>query len=496
MARQMLKNLAMLDDREVIGARHHSLDLWPVLLFVVHLAQGLAFSRLYPEHLFDPDILSYFVYFRNWLESTTALHGAAFFNQPKPLLVFGLGPLGDATLAFYCTAVASAALGTLVYLIGRRAFGQATAILWSLLLLLDPQKGFLTLKSSADLYLTVFLFAAIFFLLAGRRGAASVALLFSALVKPVTIPCAAVLLAGNGSRRRRWVYAAIPLLALPLTMLANVVLLGSALDPGQYLREFAMLRDGDSIQPAELVHFALWTQLVKTRFVSTAPLGIVGLFIWVARDRRRLESPLLVIPLLFLGGYLTLTAVTVYMPFFRFFWPLEVWFLGFLTYGIVEIAQRLAVGHRWGQAAVASVLLFFVVDDSVVKHLSYRDHFALPMEANMAFVNSSRAVLATQRAAGEHVLVPLAFQPYLMWELDARGPAEIATAEQAALHGSGTFPEWILHVPRGYVSQRAQDLVTQLIHDGGYEVRLTDGQASLLALPSAGRVEPAPSDAG
>jgi hypothetical protein len=480
----------MLDDGQLFGERRHALDAWPVVLFAVHLFHALLFSRLYPEHRFDPDILSYFVYFRSWLESDSVLHGAAFFNQPKPLLVFGLGPLGDVTWAFYCTAVVSALLGSVVYLVGRDAFGSSAGILWSLLLLLDPQKGFLTLKSSADLYLALFLFLAILLSLSARWRAASLCILLAALVKPVSIPCALYFLTVPGRRRQRWLCTLVPLLALPLTLLANQVLLGSSLDPGRYLGEFAALREGESINPAELVHFALWTQLVKTRFVSTAPLGVLGVFIWMARDRRRLTSPLLLMPLLFLGGYLGLAVVTPYMPFFRFFWPLEVWFLGFLTFGIVEVARRLATGHRWAQATAMGLLLIFVADDSLERHLSYRDHFALPMEANMAFVNSSRVMLQNQRLTGEHVLVPLAFQPYLMWALDTRSPNDIATAEQAALHAMGGRPEWILHVPSGYVSQRARELVDALIRDGGYEVRLSDEQGSLLALPTAGRSHP------
>src|SRR5262245_8430574 len=74
-----------------------------------------------------------------------------YFPIPKPLPVFVLGPLGNASWAFYCTALSSAFLGTLVYLVARHFFGQVSGLLLSLFLLLDPLKGALTLRSSADL---------------------------------------------------------------------------------------------------------------------------------------------------------------------------------------------------------------------------------------------------------------------------------------------------------------------------------------------------------
>jgi hypothetical protein len=72
-------------------------DWWPFALFSLHLAQSFAFARLYPQAVYDPDLLAYFIYFRNWLEHSTALHGIAYFTVPKPLPVFLLGPLADAS---------------------------------------------------------------------------------------------------------------------------------------------------------------------------------------------------------------------------------------------------------------------------------------------------------------------------------------------------------------------------------------------------------------
>ena len=83
-------------------------DLWPQTFFCLHAAHSVWYAGLYPHGVFDPDLLAYFVYFRNWLTHTSSLHEIDYFTVPKPLLVFGLGPLADASLAFMITAVASA----------------------------------------------------------------------------------------------------------------------------------------------------------------------------------------------------------------------------------------------------------------------------------------------------------------------------------------------------------------------------------------------------
>jgi hypothetical protein len=112
----------------------------------------LVFSWAYPLHRYDPDLLAYLTYFRNWASGDATLHAMAYFTAPKLLLVFTLGALGNPTAACACTALVSALLGTVVYLIARDAFGRPTALVASFFLLLDPSKAMLTLKSSADLY--------------------------------------------------------------------------------------------------------------------------------------------------------------------------------------------------------------------------------------------------------------------------------------------------------------------------------------------------------
>jgi len=463
------------------SARLRQWDWWVAGLFALHLAHPFVLTHWFPNQVFDADLLAYFVYFRNWLTHNTALFGVPYFTHPKPLLVFTLGPLANVWSAFCCSAIASAILGCLLYLIGRDAFGRTAGILFSLLFLADSSTSVLTLKSSADMYIAFFLFLTLYLCSRGRLAAASVSLFLSALIKPVTLPCALYFLAADARSKKAWCCFLFPFLAIPLTLWANQVLLGNALGSDSFFKEFAALRDSGPIATGDVVHFAFWTQLVKNRFVSTAPLGFLGVLVWLARDRRRLTSPLLLMPLLFVIGYFMLSIASPYMPFFRFFWPLELWFLGFLTVGILETARQLSRGQSWLKFAVAGLLLFFLADDLVVLQLRYRSLFAIPFEESMAFVNSARETLTKRPAAGERLLAPLAFLPYLMWELNDRG-STVITAEQATVNGDVSRPEWILDVPDIYANPRTRDFVAQLIREGNYRVWLTDGKAALLTL--------------
>jgi hypothetical protein len=195
-------------------------------------------------------------------------------------------------------------------------------------------------------------------------------------------------------------------------------------------------------------------------------------------------------PLLFVLGYLLLSRAVPYVPFFRYFWPLEVWFLGFLVFGILETARRLSGAQRWVRLTLAGVLLFFLTDDLLTCQLRYRQDFALPFEQSMAFVTSSRDMLARQVGAeAQQILAPLAFVPYLTWELNGpRRIERIIIAEHMAVNEATTRPEWILDMPEIYANPRTREIVAQLIKDGGYKVRLTDGKAALLSLSDASRL--------
>jgi hypothetical protein len=483
-----------------LGAAAWTRRLDPLLLgvLVANLAHAALFAWAYPQQRFDTDLVAYLVYFRNWAAGDPSLFGVRYFMHPKALLVFTLGPLGSVPAAFACTAVASAALGGLVYVISRDHFGRTAALFIAAFLLLDPSKAFLTLKSSADLYVALLLFAAIALSDRGRLLAAAACLLLAALVKPVALPCVAYFLTLPRGTPRRWLAAALPLLAIPLTLWANHALLGSLHGTDRFFEEFTALRGGDSVGPDSVLHFALWTQLVKQqRFAATAVWALIGMLMWLGADRRRLTSPLWLMPLLFLGGYLLLSVVSRFMPFFRFFWLLDVWFLMFLVYGIVEGTRRLAAGRRWVQVACAGFAFWLLADAGILRQIDYRRDIALSFERGMAFAAVAEPILQAHLQAPQRLQAPIALAPYFMWQLpEAARTHRIDTAEAGALEPPNDPPEWIVYVPDLYASAAAQNWVPDTIQHGSYHVVAGDGTAALLmrddVAPLAAALAPEP----
>jgi hypothetical protein len=446
-------------------------DPWPFVLAAAHLAHTLWYASLYPDGVHDPDLLAYFVYFRSWLEGSTALHDTAYFAVPKPLLVFVLGPLGSPAAAFAVSALGAAALGALVYLIGRDVFGRTAGILASALLLLDVDRATLALHASADFFVALFLYASIHAALGRRYVRAGVALALAALVKPVALPCLVHLLAVDGSERRRArIAAAIPLVAVPLTLLANHWLLGSPFAMQRALAGFAAMSDGTPMPAAELIRFVVWVELVKTLFVATAPLGVLGIVVWIGRDRRRLGHPFFLAPLALLGGYVGLAAVTPVVPYARFFWPIQVWFGCFVVFGMLETARHLAPSGRLGWG-VAAVLFVFLFDEQMSRQLAYRARFATPFQQAMCLVGDVDGVLATAHATGDSVLAPASLTPYLLWRSDEarRAPSRVRVAELEPATDGKTPPEWVLYVPRAFVRESTRAAVEALLASGLYQ---------------------------
>lgn len=471
----------------IVSARSAAFDRRAALIFALTLAQALALAHLYPGQRFDPDLLAYFTYFRNWVSDDRVLQQLPYFTAPKLLLVATLGPLADATLAFYCTMLVSATLGSVLYLLWRDHFGRTTAIAASLFLLVDPSKAMLTLRSSADLYLAFLLFLAVLLCDRGRVLAAATALLGAALVKPVAVPCAAYFLLAARPVRRRLLAVAIPLLAVPITLLGNHALLGDALGGTQFFAEFASMGGNAAIGWEGVIHYALWSQLVKARFLATASFGVVGILLWIDADRARLKQPLLLMPLLFLAGYLTLGLVTRFPPYFRYFWPLEIWFLPFIVFGALEGARRIAAGTRWLQRAIVAVVLVLLADSFVGRFIDYHRDYARPAEHAMRFADAAREILRAGRQPGSTVLVPLGLLPFMMWEFsDAARDRLVYTAEQVARDSTPLHPDWVLHIPGMYTDDGARTRVAAIIADGSLTIVMRDERAALLGPAGAG----------
>ena len=458
------------------GERARAWDGWATAFFALHLAQAAAVARAHPFLAWDTDLVAHLVYFRNWLAGSAGLHGAAFFPVPKPLLVFVLGPLGTPARAAVCSAVASAALGAVAYLLGRDVFGRAAGVLLAAFLLLDAEKVLLAARCKGDLFLALFLVLALWLAVRGRLLGAAVCLFLSVLVKPVTAPCALWFLAADAPPRRRWLAALLPLAALPLVLASNHALVGTSLGPARFFSAFTALQD-TPIGAAEVVHFVVWTQLVRHAFATTAPFGCVGLALWVARDRRRLASPMLVLPLLFLAGWILFAAVSPYAPFFRFYWPLQLWFLGFIVFGMLGTAAWLARGERRVAGAIAGALLVLLVADHVRAAAGYRDRLVAPFEHAMAFLGGASGTLRQERRPGETVVAPLAFVPYLMLALDVRDAGVVVPSGAP----DAERPDWLVWLPAP-----GDDTLAGLTADGGWEVRASDGRDALLARPRAG----------
>jgi hypothetical protein len=457
----------MADVRERAGVR----DWWPVALGGLHAAHTLWFGAVYPDVVYDPDLVAYFVYFRNWITGTTSLHDAAYFTVPKPLLVFLLGPLDSAQAAFAVSALTAGIFGALVYLIGRNVFDRTVGIVCSLMLLVDIDRATLTSRASADFFLALFLFASIHAALVRRYVWAGLAIALAALVKPVALPCALHLLVVEGEdRRRAWLGAAIAGAALPLILLSNQTLLGSAFGTQRFFAGFASMSDGAQMASGDLLRFVLWVELVKTIFVATAPFGVLGMVVWIGRDRRRLTSPFFVAPLALAAGYLVLSLTTPFIAFARFFWPIQVWFGCFIAYGMLETARRLAPEPRAFRVAVAGVLLFFLFDEQMSRQLHYRSHFAAPFQDAMRFVESTDGLFASARATEDTILTPVAFFPYFLWTVDdaRKQPSLVRVAEYPSDDAAQAPPDWVLYVPGVYIRHDARARVEALLGSGLY----------------------------
>ena len=447
-------------------------DWWPWGLAAAHLLHTLWFAAVYPEVVYDPDLVAYFVYWKNLVTGTTSLHDASYFTVPKPLLVFLLGPLDNAQLAFAVSALAGALFGALVYLIAKRVFGRTIAVICSLVLLLDVDRATLTARASADFFVGLFLYASIWLALERRYRWSGLAIALAALVKPVALPCVVHLLVVQGKDRgRAWTGAALSLVALPLILLSNQLLLGSPFGSERFFAGFAAMSDGAQMASGDLVRFVLWVTLAKTIFTATAAFGVLGIVIWIGRDRSRLTHPFLLVPLALLAGYFVMSITTPFITFFRFFFPVQVWFACFIVYGIVETCRALVPEPRSLRLGATAALLFFLCDEQMARQLKYRAHFATPFQSAMSFVASTDDLLASARTSGQTILTPLAFYPYLMWTNDdvRRQPELVRLAEVAATQaGNQTPPDWVIYVPSFFLRAEAKAPVDALLESGMY----------------------------
>jgi hypothetical protein len=98
----------------------------------------------------------------------------------------------------------------------------------------------------------------------------------------------------------------------------------------------------------------------------------------------------------------------------------------------------------------------------------------------MAFVGATDTTLARDRVAGETILTPLAFLPYLIWANDdARlSPEVVRTAELPEEDAKLPPPDWILYVPMAFLNTPARDYVNGLLQRGSYRPIMVSEQGT------------------
>jgi len=451
-----------------------------LVLFGIHFLHLLFMQYLYPYQIYDPDLLSYFVYYQSLIHNQPALVG---YMIPKPLAIFLLGPLDSPQAAFYCTLVIASLLGCLSFLLGARFLGPLCGVLLSLFLLLDPHRNILALRSGADFYLAFFLFLSIHLTAVKRPGLASLSLLLAALEKPVVIPCGwFFLLEQELGWKRRLLYGFLPLLALPITLFLNEKILGTPTMSTDMLGDFVTTQQFAPISPSTFFHYIFWTWLTEASYLHVAPWGFVGILLWLKENRQRLLSPFFLLPLLFLFGYFSLSFFQSYVPLVRFFWPIGIWFTGFIIYGLIESARQLFPWQKPLRLAMALLLLFFLLSDSLDLYVRSRDRSFIPFEQAMEFTDKTfDTILKKEWQEGDTLLTALVFLPYYIWHLKVDPQGGLIYSSEDAFVGGRPIPQqpsWVAYTPRIYTDKKAEEGTRRLLNHG-YILRLENNDGAL-----------------
>src|SRR5262249_3422586 len=149
------------------------------------------------------------------------------YTVPKLLPVLLFGPLASPRAALCVSVLIAAAGGALLYVIARRSFGASVAAIATVLYVLDPMRGVLTLRSTVALVVGVALLGAVYALQRRAPLAAAAMILVAALGKPPALACVLLLpFVPGASPRRRAFATALPLLALPATAYLDAALAG------------------------------------------------------------------------------------------------------------------------------------------------------------------------------------------------------------------------------------------------------------------------------
>lgn len=459
----------------------------PLLAALAVAVQSVVLARLYPAAYLDADLLSYLAYWRDLRAGTPVAFG---YTVPKLLPMLLFGPLASPGVALVLSIAIASAGGALLYAIARRSFGTSVAVLATLLYVLDPMRGVLTLRSSVDLVVGVAILGAIAALQRGAVLAASTMILVAALGKPPALACVAILpFVPGASRVRRAVACVLPLAALPLTAALDALLGGRPLAtvltapslPNQHelfvrVAEAKVLGFGDTLSLLVREWFG------GTLFAHTWPLVVLGVVLYLVRwprDAAEARRPVLVVPLLLACAYLALARVQPMIVFTRFFWPLALVLSVFAGYATVWLAGRLPVSTPL-RAAFAMALIAALLGDRMADQ-RWRERIMLrPFEEHARLADDAVEAIAHDAACDGAAVVPLAYLPLAAW----RAPDKLKRGELCAMEdwaeGRGcAAARCVLVIPDAPTTDRARQAMSDFVADG-FVVEVGDETGALV----------------
>ena len=459
----------------------------PLLAALAVAVQSVVLARLYPAAYLDADLLSYLAYWRDLRAGTPVAFG---YTVPKLLPMLLFGPLASPGVALVLSIAIASIGGALLYAIARRSFGTAVAVLATLLYVLDPMRGVLTLRSSVDLVVGVAILGAVAALQRRAVLTASVMILLAALGKPPALACVAILpFVPGASRARRAVACLLPLAALPLTAALDALLGGRPIAsvltapslPNQH-ELFVRVAEAKVLGFSDTLSLLVREWFGGTLFAHTWPLVVLGVVLYLVRppkDTADAARPMLIVPLLLACAYLALARVQPMIVFTRFFWPLALVLSVFAGYATVWLAGRLPVPTPL-RAAFAMALIAALLGDRMADQ-RWRERIMLrPFEEHARLADDAVEAIAHDAACDGAAVVPLAYLPLAAW----RAPDKLKRGELCAMEdwaeGRGcAAARCVLVIPDAPTTVRARQAMADFVADG-FVVEVGDETGALV----------------
>lgn len=459
----------------------------PLLAALAVAVQSVVLAWLYPAAYLDADLLSYLAYWRDLRAGTPVAFG---YTVPKLLPMLLFGPLASPRLALVVSIAIASLGGALLYAIARRSFGAGVAVLATLLYVLDPLRGVLTLRSSVDLVVGVAILGAVAALQRRAVLSAAAMILVAALGKPPALACVAILpFVADASRARRVLACLLPLAALPLTAALDALLhdrpLASVLTapslPNQH-ELFVRVAEARVLGFADTLSLLVREWFGGMLFAHTWPLVVLGVVLYVVRPpdgAAEARRPVLVVPLLLAAAYLALAMVQPMIVFTRFFWPLALVLSVFAASATIWLAQRLPVAPAL-RVAFAMALVAALLGDRMADQ-RWRERIMLrPFEEHAQLADDAVEAIAHDAACDGAAVVPLAYLPLAAW----RAPDKLKRGELCAMEdwaeGRGCAAvRCVLIIPEAPTTVRARQAMADFVA-GGFVVEVGNETGALV----------------